>query len=127
MPVRLIGYWHSAYEPDWPDPRDFIDSRWNDQERNLVASYLEQGDVPWVEAGLSTCRLCGKSNGSAELTDGVFLWPEGLAHYVRDHSVRLPDEVISHMTERPSEMVTVPRGFSPSDVDEEWWRSQRGK
>jgi hypothetical protein len=129
MRVRLIGYWASCWSsvdgPDWPDPRDFIDVTWSDQERNLVASYLEQGDVPWAQAGLSTCRLCGKPNGSAELTDGVFLWPEGLAHYVRDHSVRLPDEVISHMTQqRLAEAVASPRLIHHS-VDKDWWRSQR--
>jgi hypothetical protein len=25
------------------------------------------------------------------------VWPEGLAHYVEVHSVRLPDEFIDHM------------------------------
>jgi hypothetical protein len=29
--------------------------------------------------------------GSQDLTDGVWVWPEGLAHYVSAHSVRLPE------------------------------------
>ena len=28
------------------------------------------------------------------------LWPEGLAHYVEVHAVRLPDEFIDHMRSR---------------------------
>ena len=31
------------------------------------------------------------------MTDGVWLWPEGLYHYVEDHNVRLPKEFISHI------------------------------
>jgi hypothetical protein len=47
--------------------------------------------------GLSPCRLCGQLNGSAEYTDGTYVWPEGLAHYVMEHDVRLPDEFVSHV------------------------------
>ena len=34
--------------------------------------------------------------GSRDLTDGVWVWPEGLAHYVRDHGVVLPTSFIEH-------------------------------
>ena len=71
--------------------------------------------------GLSDCRLCGRVNGSAEFTDGVYLWPEGLAHYVREHSVKLPNEVLAHIRRRYEEMVALaPR--SPEDVDRDWWQ-----
>ena len=30
------------------------------------------------------------------MTDGTWLWPVGLVHYVRDHYVRLPHEFVSH-------------------------------
>jgi len=114
MPVRLIGYWRTSGDDRWPDPRDLIDESWDDQERKLVASYLEQGFVPWVAAGASHCRLCGDANGSAEFTDGVYLWPEGLAHYVREHSVRLPDEVLAHINRRCDELES-------TEVDRDWW------
>src|SRR5687768_18516628 len=102
MRLCLIGYWRSG--DGWPDPRDLIDGSWSDQERELVASYFEQGFVAWAFAGFSDCRLCGKLNGSAEFTDGVYLWPEGLAHYVREHSVKLPDEVLVHVRRRSDEL-----------------------
>jgi hypothetical protein len=120
MRARLIGYWSSLGGP-WPDPRDFIDSTWNDLERDRVAEYLEQGFACRTTlGGARRCHLCGELSFPTERADGVFLWPQELAHYVRDHSVRLPDEVISHVTERLSEMGTLAK-----DVDEEWWRSQR--
>ena len=31
------------------------------------------------------------------VTDGVWLWPAGLAYYVRKYHVALPDEFIAHM------------------------------
>lgn len=113
--VRLIGYWRSDEEPGWPDPRHLVDETWDEEERDVVASYLSQGFVPWALAGVSTCRLCGKVNGSAELTDGVYLWPEGLAHYVRDHSVRLPSDVVQHIRARVE-------AFDQPEVDQDWWR-----
>jgi hypothetical protein len=99
-----------------PDPRDFVDESWDERERDLVARYLEQGFSPWAFFGWSNCRICGKANGSAELTDGVYLWPEGLAHYVREHSVRLPDAVLDHISHRQAEL-------GSRDVDREWWPS----
>jgi len=47
--------------------------------------------------GGSTCRfLCeNKSVGNKELTDGVWVWPEGLAHYVEVHDVLLPSEFVN--------------------------------
>ena len=39
---------------------------------------------------------------------------KGLAHYVREHSVRLPDEVLDHIKQRQNEL-------SSLDVDREWW------
>jgi hypothetical protein len=67
---------------------DFVDNSWHESERMNVASYLERGLVTCAFAGLSPCRFCGTGNGSAELTDGVYLWPEGLPHYIREHGVR---------------------------------------
>ncbi|MBW2667551.1 MAG: hypothetical protein JRE13_14765 [Deltaproteobacteria bacterium] len=34
--------------------------------------------------------------GSADLGDGVWIWPEGLAHYVARHEIRLPNEFVEH-------------------------------
>jgi hypothetical protein len=37
--------------------------------------------------------------GSAELTDGVWIWPEGLAIYVERFAVTLPEQFVEHMIE----------------------------
>jgi hypothetical protein len=41
--------------------------------------------------------MCGQRLGNLELTDGVFIWPEGLDHYLLDHGVRLPQWFVDHV------------------------------
>jgi hypothetical protein len=114
-PRKLIGYWCGDDSPMWPDPSDFVDEEWDATERETVASYLMQGlAVEWAELGFSNCRMCGKTNGSAEYTDGTYVWPEGLSHYVRDHAVRLPTEVVDYILRRQENSLA---------VDRSWWRS----
>lgn len=143
--IALIGYWRSTREPDWPDPQDFVDDSWDPEERDLVARYLESGaSPPWMQCGPSWCRICssdpleridqdrmnqaervrssGDFNGTGEWTDGVYLWPEGLSHYVREHAVHLPVVIIEHIR-RGGSSVEDPDRIRYGDVDWEWWKS----
>lgn len=115
--LTRIGYWHSEQEPQWPDPATMVDGTWDEREREQVADYLDAGIVPWASPGRSPCRLCGKPNGSSERTDFVFVWPEGLSHYVRNHAVRLPQPILDHILNRWAEV-----GFERVEVDDAWWR-----
>lgn len=96
-----IGYWRSDVSPDLPHPRGLVDESWASDGRDLVVAYL-RGGLPVLHAvGFSPCRMCDlAANGSADLTDGNFLWPEGLAHYVEHHDVRLPAEFERHAVAR---------------------------
>jgi hypothetical protein len=81
-----------------PTVEEFVDASWDQKERQMVAAYLDQGRVLERYLGHSACRLCDKSeNGSADLTDGVYVWPEGFAHYVRQHNVKPPVEFVDHV------------------------------
>ena len=114
--LRRIGLWVSDERPDLPEPGALVDATWDADEREDVASYLGSGTVARAYLGFSTCRVCGFSrNGNLEFTDGVFLWPQGLAHYVSEHSVRLPPDIIEHARERLQEIQS-------AIVDEGWWR-----
>ena len=130
-PLTLIGYWASKEEPEWPNPTDLVDPSWDADELSLVAGYLDRGMVPWIQLGISTCRLCGAENRCAEVTDGTYVWPEGLSHYVREHSVRLPSRVVGHILEQKDPLKSDPHedSFWPDQVDSTWWRSiaSRGK
>jgi hypothetical protein len=84
-----------------PSPAALVAPGWNQADMPSVLAYLRAGQE-WIRFhGWSYCRFdCGiapSALGDRDLTDGVWVWPEGLAHYVEVHSVRLPDEFIDHL------------------------------
>jgi hypothetical protein len=116
MRLRRIGYW-TAGPGDMrglPDPEDFVDHGWDDDDRYVVQAYLQCGTYFRRYRGFSPCRICGKSNGSGELTDGVLAWPEGLAHYVSEHHVRLPQVIEAHILRQAARI-------EGAVVDDTWW------
>lgn len=93
--LDVVGYWTDGKDDDLPHPAMFVDESMSAADRAGLADLLDAGQ-PYVHMmGYSPCRLCGRRNGSAELTDGRLVWPEGLGHYVRDHAVRLPRDVVA--------------------------------
>ena len=118
--LKLIGYWRSKAEPGWPDPVDFVDDTFDGKERWLVAMYLSTGVMLRGFRGHSACRICGQRNGSREFTDGFFLWPEGLAHYLRAHSVRLPVAVLLHCL---AGCPAYDLSLESVEIDQTWWKT----
>ena len=112
----LIGYWDGPSTcPGWPSVKEFVDAGGDAEERELVADYLRTGLVARRCMGYSPCRFCGRNNGCLELTDGHFVWPDGLPHYVTDHDVRLPVCFVQHVLKMTDRLETAQR-------DETWWR-----
>ncbi len=112
--LRMLGYWRGE-RADGPDPRDFLDPSWDEAERSLVGAYLRDGRRWRDYMGHARCRLCGVEVGNAEQCDDVYAWPEGLAHYVEIHSVRLPTAFIAHVQRQTDRIES-------REVDHEWWR-----
>ncbi|WP_419702732.1 hypothetical protein [Promicromonospora sp. NFX87] len=75
--------------------------------------------VARVYRGMSSCRFCGELVGHREQTDGTYLWPEGLAHYVAEHDVRLPAEFVRHA-------LGTAQDLEHRNVDITWWTSLKG-
>jgi hypothetical protein len=111
QPLIKVGYWRepglvASLFSSLPFAEDFVDPSWDTApERDFVLAYLRPAPLgaglvheSWM--GYSTCRLCGKSNGSRCLTDHVFVWPEGLAHYVSDHSLRPDASFVAHILQK---------------------------
>jgi len=101
----------TAHLPDpLPDPLAMTT-----YERQSVIAYLERADhARQGYCGWSDCRLCSRANGSEDVSDGVYVWPSGLVHYVRDHHVGLPPEFVAHVVARagePSAAATRVRGW----------------
>ncbi|NUP14198.1 MAG: hypothetical protein HOW73_49825 [Polyangiaceae bacterium] len=130
--LTLIGYWRSASEQHWPEPGAFVDPTWNAGIRERIIAHLTSGAVLRVAGGASWCRFrCAEFGayglGSAELTDGEYVWPSGLAHYVAQHQVRLPDKFVAAITRRHGQ-APIGQSFDADDfeIDFEWWRNQGG-
>lgn len=106
--LRPVGYWTSRPGDGLPDPRGLMSVKWERDRRSLIAAYLGSAAVLDTLDAKQTCVICGAEGGRRERTDGVWRWPETLAHYAAQHSVKLPDELVAHM-EREE--------FRPAEVD----------
>ncbi len=120
--LSLIGYWRAEGDTSspYPDPRDWVDPDWDADERDATWFYFASGTLFRTFMGYSPCRICGQNNGAVEYTDGTYVWPEGLAHYIYDHALRLPDEVVAHARRRLSEV----EGLDPVP---DWWLEATAK
>lgn len=99
-PLLTVGHWGSAGGSRYPNPVNLIDDSWDEDERYDVMTYLEHAAVARAYMGYSPCRICGSDNGNLELTDGTFIWPDGLVHYVRDHAIRLLEAFVGHVRQQ---------------------------
>jgi hypothetical protein len=91
--LKYIGYWLNDEEPF-----DYVDLTWDASERERVVKYLkEAGHMLYYWPTPAICKICGRRNGSRCLSDGTWVWPSGLAHYVSKHAIRLPEEFVDHV------------------------------
>jgi hypothetical protein len=111
--LKAVGYWRPlpkyrnyARAEDFrlPDPTLLTRPEWCREERHQIASYLESRLIFIAWGGFSYCRFeCDVARGAVGppgtccLTDGEWLWPEGLVHYIEKHHVMLPEEFIATM------------------------------
>lgn len=101
-----VGFWkgldpsYGTYGDDrYPDVRGFIDPTWSRLERAAVIHYVTDPRFRGQSyRGMSTCRICHIwNNGSADFSDGIYIWPEGFGHYLSQHDVRPPADFIAHV------------------------------
>ncbi|MDG9670843.1 hypothetical protein ONV78_24100 [Hahella sp. CR1] len=99
--IRLnhVGYWSKNYD-NCVTPEFLRGNIGNDKEK--IVHYLKSGIRGIEFLGYARCRFeCLKSEtselGNTDFTDGVWVWPEGLAHYVDAHNLLLPPEFLDHV------------------------------
>lgn len=85
-----VGYWIGQYSMCYPDPRKYIDKTKTPEQRKALAKYLENGKQVASFIGSSWCRFCGACMGYRAYSDGKYVWPEGLSHYVLAHELWIP-------------------------------------
>lgn len=124
-----VGFWADPRNPEdaRPHPEQFVDKAWGETiAARAVTLYVRSGFLESFELGYSFCRIDGRGGGGGRggegdayarvgcgtrggeynigmgcctLTDGMFVWPEGLAHYVAVHAVRPPEAFIARAME----------------------------
>ncbi|BCU78300.1 hypothetical protein [Luteolibacter sp. LG18] len=97
--MKAIGYWMgNLHQWDLPLPQELVGNM-EASLREEICRYLESGHLFAQYRGCSWCRFqCGVADeamGSGEFTDGTWVWPEGLVHYVRHHRVVVPEEFVA--------------------------------
>lgn len=127
--LRPVGYWREpGLGANWPDPGNLVDPEWRLAERDQIAAYLKRG-IRFREClGYACCRLGDvpeKEMGCADLSDGRYIWPEGLWIYVARFDVRIPDDMVEHMR---ANNFKLPEGLRAADipredVDLEYWEN----
>jgi hypothetical protein len=83
------------------DPDDHIDQA-QPEDKDRLVGYLSSAPVV-VEMPTSpvNCELCDEAlSASIYRSDGDWLWPEALAHWVLIHDFVLPDRLIAHIRGR---------------------------
>src|SRR5271169_3678496 len=96
--LKAIGLWiQTLADEERPAPQELV-GQLPSQVRTALVSYLSNCLRLVQYRGYSWCRFeCGAKHsamGSWDLTDGTWVWPEGLAHYVEVHGVILPEEFV---------------------------------
>jgi hypothetical protein len=99
--LHELGFWHEPQSGRLPaDPTRLVRPDWAGPLRPRIIEYLRMGHKLTGYMGSSFCRFgCGAPRprlGTWDLTDGVWLWPEGLAHYLDVHGLALPDDFLAH-------------------------------
>ncbi len=70
----------------------------NDIDVKTVLNYLAKGGKIATVSTKKQCEYCEEIAGSYNYyTDGTWVWPEWLFHYIIKHRIKLPDAFIKHI------------------------------
>ncbi|WP_020474852.1 hypothetical protein [Zavarzinella formosa] len=110
-PLRAIGYWRCPENFVFlPHPKELVDRERDIEDRWVIAEYLRSGVRLHSCLGFSHCCFRNgppdEEMGSADLTDGIWVWPEGLPVYVERYAVRLPKDFCLHARRQQQVSVT---------------------
>jgi hypothetical protein len=110
--LKAVGYWNHDGWPlsdsppqglveltaGFPHPSRLVDAIGMAIPDERMLRYLRSGHRRVSFLGFSYCRFgCEWIDGTSCVTDGTWVWPEGLVHYVEVHKVPLPDEFLATM------------------------------
>ncbi|BBN93943.1 hypothetical protein DEIGR_102574 [Deinococcus grandis] len=102
--LRSAGFFHELgygdSQPSQPSIHEPLDVSLSAVKDRIVA-YLSQGSAYAVAAGPSFDYFQRPERrpieGLALLTDGEWIWPSDLVHYVQHYAVAVPIQFVAHM------------------------------
>ena len=120
--LSAFGYWKSEWEPELPHPEEYAGEGYEADVLVLLKSYLSNATLVLQAEGTSWCRFdCGeKDMGRCDYSDGTYLWPEGLIHYIQAHQVCLPEDFLQHIKEQKTPPKFEPTALAELEIDFEY-------
>jgi len=102
-PHRWYGRWkeeaNDTAVEHFPSIIDVSGAEWDDDEIQKVVSYLRSGTVAIASPGIARNVVDGTqlSATTSWKSDGVWLWPDTLAHYLQRYRIQLPGKLVDHI------------------------------
>lgn len=110
-PHNWYGIWGYPEEPvsAFPTLDCVVAPSWKPPDLERLLYYLSQAPVIVAGGAIIECLLCSEEVPMTSYqSDGIWLWRMDLSHYVRCHSVVLPDRLVQHIRQQkyiaPKEM-----------------------
>lgn len=126
--LKLVGYWNETESSTrWIDPNWIVGFKWGRVEHEQVVRYLRAGVCAQEELGYSWCRvdrsIPDQEMGCTDLTDGCWMWPEGLSIYVDKFSIELPPLFLGHIRVNCYRIPEQANSFNSyeGDLDASYW------
>jgi hypothetical protein len=100
-PCTWFGFWREDEDGSegCPSVFDWVVTNWRDHvDVDRVVGYLEASPCV-IATSADACVICRNiiRRSLAYRTDGVWYWPDTLAHYITQHGVRLPEEFLTRL------------------------------
>ncbi len=101
MNLKSIGYYKEMLQGKETDPSIHDVVKKGDASLvNKICKYLSNGTAVIVCPGVTTdviANATGAVGTGSSYTDGIWLWPDDLAYYVKKYNIALPDDFLDTM------------------------------
>ncbi|GAA2695398.1 hypothetical protein GCM10010428_75230 [Actinosynnema pretiosum subsp. pretiosum] len=106
-PLRLVRAFDVVLDGRGEAYRPMVGAR----EARLLLDYLEGAPLVLSSRGSGADLVTGEPDvvPLGYHTDGVFVWPSGVAHYLREHRVPPPPALVDHVRQSRYRLPDVPR------------------
>ena len=109
---RWFGCWREDADAnrDWPSVVSWPTMDLGEEAMQFILRRLANGKRVCVsQAPGRNCNLCQHPfpPSMVWLSDGVWLWPDELVHYVEQHAVALPKKLLDRLLQSPAEQEVV--------------------